>query len=545
MRRSLHLYLLAAGAIALAILSATAIGSPASSSRTSQETVTAEPGVVQTTVQGTGNVEAGTDVIANFQTSGTLAAVYVHVGQHVIGGQLLAELDPTTEQLAVDQAQENLTAAEDQLTALENGTATTGSSGSGANGSGGSGASGSGGSGANGSGSGGATSTAAELTGSHTEFVTETTSLPASHRRKPTKGPGSGTTTTTTTSAPTQTTTPPRRSATTPAPTTTAPTRTTSTTTTATAPAPPSPASLASAQANIDSAESALSSAELALAKTQLHAPATGTIISLASLVPGDSVSAGTSGSAASSSSSSGSGSSGAGAAGVASAAGGLGASGGSSSGGSGSSSSSSSSPFAEIVDTGTMTMTVAFSESDITKVRVGQTATVSIDALSGVELAAHVSSISATGTSSNGVVSYDATLTLDQTDPSVRPGMSASATVIVAQASGLTLPTQAVTGSGSLATVTLLRDGHASTQPVVVGLRGTSRVQIISGLTAGQQVQITITLPALGSTSTPGTGATGTFGAGRGFGGGGLGGGGFGGGGGFRALGGGGLGGG
>ena len=37
-----------------------------------------------------------------------------------------------------------------------------------------------------------------------------------------------------------------------------------------------------------------------------------------------------------------------------------------------------------EIVDTGSMTMTVAFSESDITKVKVGQPATVTLDALTG-----------------------------------------------------------------------------------------------------------------------------------------------------------------
>ena len=57
------------------------------------------------------------------------------------------------------------------------------------------------------------------------------------------------------------------------------------------------------------------------------------------------------------------------------------------------------------------MTMTVAFSESDISKIKVGQPATVTLEALSGVELAAHVSSISTLGTTSSSVVSYDATL--------------------------------------------------------------------------------------------------------------------------------------
>ena len=63
------------------------------------------------------------------------------------------------------------------------------------------------------------------------------------------------------------------------------------------------------------------------------------------------------------------------------------------------------------IVNTGTMTMTVAFSESDVGKLKVGQTATVTPDALSGVELGAHVTAISPVGTTSSNVVSYNVTL--------------------------------------------------------------------------------------------------------------------------------------
>jgi hypothetical protein len=187
--------------------------------------------------------------------------------------------------------------------------------------------------------------------------------------------------------------------------------------------------------------------------------------------------------------------------------------------------------------------MTVAFSESDISNVKVGQAATVSLDALAGVQLAAHVSSIALVGTTSSSVVSYDATLTLDQNDSRVKPGMSASATVITGEASGVTVPNAAVTGSGSLGTVTLQKNGKDVTQQVVVGLRGDSRTQIISGVNAGDQLVIMIALPSLGSTST-GSSGTGTLGGGLGGGLGGAlgGGGGFGGGGAFfrRAAGGG-----
>jgi macrolide-specific efflux system membrane fusion protein len=100
---------------------------------------------------------------------------------------------------------------------------------------------------------------------------------------------------------------------------------------------------------------------------------------------------------------------------------------------------------------------------------------------------------------------------------------MSASAAVIVGQASGVTLPNAAVTGSGSLGTVNLLKNGKTVSRQVVVGLRGDSRTQVISGLSAGDQVVVTVALPSLNSTSTTGSG-TGALGGAR-LGGGGLGG--------------------
>jgi hypothetical protein len=84
------------------------------------------------------------------------------------------------------------------------------------------------------------------------------------------------------------------------------------------------------------------------------------------------------------------------------------------------------------------------------------------------------------------------------------------------------------VTGNGSLATVTDERNGKQTQQQVAVGLRGDSRTQIISGLSADDQVVIKTTLPPLGSaTTSAASGSTGTLGGtgarpGGGFGGGG-----------------------
>src|SRR5882757_5522126 len=129
--RPWHLYMLAALGVALLALAMTQIGAPASSARTSTQVVSAQDGVVQSTVTGSGNIQAGTSDDLNFQTSGTLSALDVKVGQHVNKGQLLATLDPTNAQLALDQAESQLTAAQDQLSSAESGTSTTTGSSSG------------------------------------------------------------------------------------------------------------------------------------------------------------------------------------------------------------------------------------------------------------------------------------------------------------------------------------------------------------------------------------------------------------------------------
>jgi multidrug efflux pump subunit AcrA (membrane-fusion protein) len=446
---------MAVATVALLVVAIVDIGPPTHGARTATEIVTAADGVVQSTVSGSGNVEPAVQEVVNFRTSGTLQAIYVHVGEHVHKGQLLAELNPSSAQLALDQAQLDLTAAQDNLNSAQSADpAGTGSSSAAAT----------------------AVSPAARRGGvPGTASGGSTTASGASSRGSGAAAPGGL--------------------------------------------ASPSPATIASDQAAVDGATEQVDNAEQTLADAKLYAPISGTVVSLENISPGDSVSTAASGRSTSAASP---GSPSASATGGALAAAGLGSS---------SSSSSSSSGFAEIVNTSALTMTVPLSESDISAVKVSQPATVTLDALTGVQLAAHVSAISPVGSNSSGVVSYDVTLTLDQSSPEVRPGMSAEASIITAQASGVTLPNAAVPGTGSLATVHVRSGGRTVARQVVVGLRGTGRTQIVSGLSAGQQVVVTETLPPLGSVSISSSAtSSGTLGPAGGFGGGALGGAGLGG---------------
>ena len=142
------------------------------------------------------------------------------------------------------------------------------------------------------------------------------------------------------------------------------------------------------------------------------------------------------------------------------------------------------------------------------------------------------------TGTTSSGVVEYTVTFALDRTEPKLKPGMSASVSVTVAERDNvLEVPSAAVTGSGTSARVTVVANGKQTTTPVVAGLKGDTDTEIVSGVKAGQQVVTSTgaTLFSSGGTltgTTPTTGAAtrrGGFGGGGGafFGGGGFGGGG------------------
>jgi membrane fusion protein, macrolide-specific efflux system len=212
--------------------------------------------------------------------------------------------------------------------------------------------------------------------------------------------------------------------------------------------------SAASAAAAVDSAQLALKSAEQALTDTELRAPVPGTITSIAGSV-GETV--GSSGSSSSSSSSaSPSSTSGSSSAAPSSSA--------SSSGTAGSTSTSSSgtSGFITLAQLHRLKMDVSVSEADIGKVKVGQAATVTVNAVSGLKLSGHVAAVavlassSSSSSSSSSAVSYPVTIVLDQGSTTAKAGMSASADIVVSQVSGLTVPTQAISGS----TVTLVQNG-------------------------------------------------------------------------------------
>ncbi|MDR3546738.1 MAG: HlyD family efflux transporter periplasmic adaptor subunit [Candidatus Pacebacteria bacterium] len=88
----------------------------------------------------------------------------------------------------------------------------------------------------------------------------------------------------------------------------------------------------------------------------------------------------------------------------------------------------------------------LSLNETDAAKVKVGQTATMTFDALSGTTMSGTVASVSGVGTVSQGVVTYDVKIGFDTNNADIKPGMTVDATIITASSTNaIQVPSAAV----------------------------------------------------------------------------------------------------
>jgi multidrug resistance efflux pump len=157
----------------------------------------------------------------------------------------------------------------------------------------------------------------------------------------------------------------------------------------------------------------------------------------------------------------------------------------------------------------GPMVANCSFAESDIAKLKIGQTANVSISGASTSAVAGTLTQIVPVASSSSGgsssVATYAVTVTLTSPPDTVLAGMSATVTVTTASVDNvLRVPATALQGSASAGYDVLVMNGSSTTATAVtVGLVTTSYAEIQSGLTAGQTVVTGTTTSKSGTTTT------------------------------------------
>ena len=116
------------------------------------------------------------------------------------------------------------------------------------------------------------------------------------------------------------------------------------------------------------------------------------------------------------------------------------------------------------VADMSKMKFTISADELDISKIKLGQSVSVTADALTGQRLMGRITNISKLGTSSNGVTNYPIEVTIDQPGD-LMPGMNVNANIIIEQATNtLYLPVEAVEYFGGKYYVTIV--GEVTNMP-------------------------------------------------------------------------------
>src|SRR6202521_724169 len=249
------------------------------------------------------------------------------------------------------------------------------------------------------------------------------------------------------------------------------------------------PNALASSSAQVASAQAQVAAAQLALNQTSLTAPTSGVVISING-VPGETAGGGTAqspGSLAPNPSSGGSGGS---------------------------------SGFMVIDDNSSFVAVMPFAETDAARLAANQPVAFTFDAIPSLTISGHVLAISPSATVVSNVVNYYVSFVLNRTDPRLREGMTANASVTVAQAdNAVRVPNSAVRTTGGTTMVTVLSKGQQVPTEVITGVVGDTYTEIKAGLNEGD----TVVLPAIRAAAGAASSSNLLRGGGGGFGGGGV----------------------
>jgi RND family efflux transporter MFP subunit len=140
------------------------------------------------------------------------------------------------------------------------------------------------------------------------------------------------------------------------------------------------------------------------------------------------------------------------------------------------------------------MAVKARVNESQVARIRLGQAATVRVDALPDRALAGRVTQLAGAASESDwlapDVKVYPALITLSDEQPGLKPGMSAEVRIVAAQRTAvLHVPVQAVLGPGPKRLCFVKKGNEVQEREVVTGLANDFVVEVKEGLQEGDLV--------------------------------------------------------
>jgi len=147
-------------------------------------------------------------------------------------------------------------------------------------------------------------------------------------------------------------------------------------------------------------------------------------------------------------------------------------------------------SPAICLIDPSEIKLSGVIDEIDVSQVRLGQEAVITLDALPGKEVKGRVAFISPASTIQTGVVFYKTTIALENPSGELKDGMSASAEIVIEQHDDvLLIPNRAIQGSLEKPWVEVLVDEQVEEREITMGLSDGVYTEVLEGLEEGEVI--------------------------------------------------------
>jgi RND family efflux transporter MFP subunit len=161
-----------------------------------------------------------------------------------------------------------------------------------------------------------------------------------------------------------------------------------------------------------------------------------------------------------------------------------------------------------EVADLSALMVRTNINEIDVARLKVGDTARVRVDSMRSVMMSGTVKRIatSATETQVDRTRFFPVDVAIDEADPRLRPGMSATVIFTLAQVENIpAAPLSSVFSTADAVRYVFLRKGATfETRRVETGIADTRRVQILSGLAIDDEVALSRPLEFEGEIPAP-----------------------------------------
>ena len=181
------------------------------------------------------------------------------------------------------------------------------------------------------------------------------------------------------------------------------------------------------------------------------------------------------------------------------------------------------------IGDLSTLEAQVSVNEVDVPNVAIGQKVMMTFTAIDGLTVSGKVIKMDALGTLTQGVVTYNVTVSFDTLDPRIKPNMSVSAKIITkVDQDVITVPNSALKTQGNTTFVQVLNSGSQipENRTIEMGAANNTDTEIVSGINEGDNVitqtidpnaKVTTSTTTSGISALSGGGARGGFSGGAG----------------------------